>query len=600
MARRVIDGAARPADASAPAPSRTSEQATAGLARGGTGALHAVGGMGHGTVPQRRLLVLLARLKWTLWKRSFRKNVGKLIGTIIGVLYGIGGLVGLTLALGAAALLIDGAAPDAFGLLMRGVGAAVVLVWLLLPLFAFGIDDTLDPRRFATLPRSARELQAGLFAASAISLPSLFTVLGALIATVCEVLWLVSSSGAGAVPLVAALALMLPANLLGIALCLLLPRAILAQSSTRQSSRRGRELGGVIAMIAMIGAIYGVSLLGQVFAEADLDRVAAILGGIVRGLAWTPLAAAFSAPLDIAEGHALVGILRLLIALAAVVLVWLWWRRSIGLALRSALIGDSTSGDAKVAALVPRLAPQSALGASWGRSLRYWRRDARYLAAIAIMPVLALFFLAMGMLAEPQRPFAVIGVVFVSGLSAIAICNEIGFDGPAGWVNLTAGLDSRANLWGRILALATFSVPFAVVAGVLVPLLLGLAPLIPLALLGSLGAMMGAWGVSCLIAVTLPYPTSPPGTNPLRDRSASSANAMIASFAAMIGVWVPQIPAIVLAVVGLVTGSTALQLLAGGVSTACGAMALWMCVRGAARILDRRYVDLFQKVRAFV
>jgi ABC-2 type transport system permease protein len=49
----------------------------------------------HGEISPKALLRLQLGLKWTLWKRSYRKNIGKLIGTIIGVLYALGGLVGL-------------------------------------------------------------------------------------------------------------------------------------------------------------------------------------------------------------------------------------------------------------------------------------------------------------------------------------------------------------------------------------------------------------------------------------------------------------------------------------------------------------------------
>ena len=52
-------------------------------------------GVHHGEVSQKRLIRLQLALKWTLWKRSYRKNIGKLIGTIFGVLYTLGALVGL-------------------------------------------------------------------------------------------------------------------------------------------------------------------------------------------------------------------------------------------------------------------------------------------------------------------------------------------------------------------------------------------------------------------------------------------------------------------------------------------------------------------------
>lgn len=566
----------------------------------GVGTLHAIGGMGAGSVQASALVRILVRLKWTLWKRSFRKNVGKIIGTCFGVVYGVGGLVGAGFALFAAALLIDGAGTDAFGLLVRGLGAALVLGWLLIPIFAFGLDDTLDPRRFATLPRSAKELQPGLFAAAVLSIPAVLTLAGVLLLSVSEVLWMLTSPVPTTAGLVAGIVLLLPANLLGLALCLLLPRAILARSAVRQSSRRGRELGGVLGMVVMIGAIYGISLLAQNITEFSLDVLVRTARVVVEVVAWTPVGAPFAVPVDLAEGQYLTGLARLVIGLVSIVLLWLWWRSSVDKALQSALVGDATSGSTKVTALVPRLARQDALGAVIGRSLRYWRRDARYLASIGIMPLLLLFFTAMGLFSEPQRYVAVAAVVFISAMSSIAICNEIGFDGPAGWVNITAGLKARDNLIGRVIGLAVFAVPFAVIASVTIPLVLGMAWLIPLLLLGSMGAMMSAWGTSCLIAVLLPYPTSPPGTNPLKDKSANSANALISTFGAMLGLWVPQLPAIALAITGLVLGNEVLQLTAGFVAVLCGGLALWLCVRGAARILDRRYVDLFQKVRAFL
>ena len=95
-----------------------------------------------------------------------------------------------------------------------------LIAWLLIPVLAFGVDDTLDPRRFAMFPRSAKELQPGMFAAAALSLPTLLTVVAVGIATVFEVIWLLAF-GAGAVWVALALIVLLPANLAGIALCLL-------------------------------------------------------------------------------------------------------------------------------------------------------------------------------------------------------------------------------------------------------------------------------------------------------------------------------------------------------------------------------------------
>src|SRR5690625_7766080 len=98
-----------------------------------------------------------------------------------------------------------------------------------------------------------------MFAAAAMSLPTLFTVLAVGVATAFEVLWLVVY-GQGPVWIVAALEVLVPANLAAVALCLLLPRAWFAHSASRSSSRSGRELGGIVAMNVRFIALYRFSL----------------------------------------------------------------------------------------------------------------------------------------------------------------------------------------------------------------------------------------------------------------------------------------------------------------------------------------------------
>lgn len=552
---------------------------------------------GHGEIPTRAVIRLLMGLKWTLWKRSYRKNVGKIVGTVIGSLYALGGLVGLTFAfLGTTLWSGEG---ETFPLILRTLGVAAVLVWLLVPLLAFGVDDTLDARAFALLPRRARELQPGLFAAAALSLPSLFTLAAVAVATVFEAIWLLLL-GPGPLWTVLALIALVPANLAGVVLCLLLPRAVFAHQAGRASSRSGRELGGILAMVVFLAVVYAFSVGMQSLGALDLDQLLPTFLVAVDVLAWTPIGAPFAVPMDLAEGAVLVALGRATVTAASIWLVWRWWRRSLDAAMTSALTGDASSGTAKVSALVPRWAPSTALGAVIGRSLRYWRRDTRYLAAISIYPVMFVFFGAMGLVLPESRSFMMIMVVAMGGLTGIAISNEIGFDGPAGWVNITAGASARANLLGRIVAAAVIVLPIVLVLSALVAVVLGMAAHLPVILLGVLGLVLSGWGASVLVGVLLPYPTSPPGTNPMKDKSASSANAMLSMAVTSAAVGVPQIPAIGLAIWGLLGGGPLIELLAGIVAVVIGAVVLVVGLRLGSARLERSYPELFQKVRAFV
>ncbi|WP_062947647.1 hypothetical protein [Brachybacterium sp. sponge] len=551
----------------------------------------------HGEIRGRDLVRLQLKLKWTLWKRSYRKNVGKIIGTSIGALYSLGGLALLVfLFLGTTLWAGEG---ELFPQLVRGLGAVTVLLWFLIPVLAFGIDDTLDPRAFALHPRSAKELQPGMFAAAALSLPSLFTLLALAIATAFELLWLVLfGQGAGWVVL-GSLAL-IPANLAGLALCLLLPRAWFAHSAARASSRKGRELGGIFGFLAMFVAIYAFSLSAQRIEDLDMSWVREQLPLATEVLAWTPLGALFSVPMDLAEGRVLTALLRALIGAATIVLVWLWWRRSIDLSMTSALTGDASSGQAKVSPLVPRFVPAGPFGAVMGKSLRYWRRDTRYLAALGIYPVVIVFFVAMGFMVPEARPMMLGMAVFMCAMTGLSISNEFGFDGPSGWVNIVAGAPARANLLGRIAAMAVLMIPAVVVITVALPLLYGLPELIPMTLLGSLGAMISGWGTSMVVGVLLPYPSSPPGTNPMKDKSASSSNAMLSMAISMVTVFVPMLPPLGLGIWGVIAGNLALITGAGVLAIVIGVVVLMIGLRIATARLDARYPDIFQKVRDHV
>jgi ABC-2 type transport system permease protein len=548
----------------------------------------------HGAIDRRALVRLQLRLKWTLWKRSYRKNVGKIIGTSIGALYALGGLFMMVmLFLGTTLWAGEG---ELFPQIIRGLGAATVLLWFLVPVLAFGVDDTLDPRAFALFPRTAKELQPGLFAAAALSLPSILTLLAIGIATAFELLWLiVFGQGAGWIVL-GALAL-IPANLAGLALCILLPRAWFAHSAARASSRKGRELGGILGFLAMFVAIYALSLSMQRIEDLDMAMVREQLPLATEVLAWTPLGALFSVPMDLAEGRVLTALLRALIGATTIVLVWRWWRRSIDRSLTSALTGDASSGQAKVTPLVPRFVPAGPFGAVMGKALRYWRRDTRYLAALGIYPVIIVFFVAMGFMVPEARPMMLGMAVFMCAMTGLSLSNEIGFDGPAGWVNIVAGAPARANLLGRIAAMGVLMVPAVVVITVALPLLYGLPQLIPMTVLGSLGAMISGWGSSMVVGVLLPYPSSPPGTNPMKDKSASSSNAMLSMGIAMITVFVPMLPPLGLGIWGAIAGNLALITGAGVLALAIGVVVLLVSLRIATVRLDARYPDIFQKVR---
>ena len=90
------------------------------------------------------MVAQILRLKLRLLANSFRRSPWQLLGLVLGLLYGFGTAV---LVVGGLVALrffdVDIAASATIVL-----GAAVLIVYTVLPL-VLGIDDTLDPRKFA-------------------------------------------------------------------------------------------------------------------------------------------------------------------------------------------------------------------------------------------------------------------------------------------------------------------------------------------------------------------------------------------------------------------------------------------------------------------
>jgi ABC-2 type transport system permease protein len=83
----------------------------------------------------------------------------------------------------------------------------------------------------------------------------------------------------------------------------------------------------------------------------------------------------------------------------------------------------------------------------------------------------------------------------------------------------------------------------------------------------------------------------------MKDKSASSSNAMLSMGIAMITVFVPMLPPLGLGIWGAIAGNLALITGAGVLALAIGVVVLLVSLRIATVRLDARYPDIFQKVR---
>lgn len=542
-----------------------------------------------------RLTPLLTKLRWTTQWRQLKKNIPALIGTIFGLLYAAVLLVMLVGLMGTLAVqpLGDGAYPQ----VVRGAGGLVVLLWTLVPVLAFGLDDILSPARFGTFGRRAKELQAPMLIASFASVPVVVTALGLAAFAVTQALHvIVHWADVPAAQAITAIIALAPAAVCTFLLCVLFPRAILSWRGTRQTSRGAREVSGAIALISALAVAYGFSLFSQGLSNADsraFDTLAQVLTTAVTVLAWTPFGAPLSVPMDLFEGQWLRALARILITAGAIAALWLWWRSTLAIAMTEALRGERASHRAKVTALVPRWMPQNQLGAGVGRTLRYFRRDLRYSVSLLMAPMIGVFFLAMSLMSGGPMVYGA-GIV-LAWMAGMTIFNEIGNDGPANWVNITADANPRTLLLSRVLVTGVLIGVIAVIVSIMSLVLQNrpneLAWLIPL----TLGMLAASLGVGAFTAGTFPFPAPKPGSM----KNSSSAAAWLPTLVGMVGMWLPILPSIIMIMIGQVTGQVLLSIGGGVLALVVGAVVLWLGTRLGAASLQRRWPDLAFKVRSF-
>ena len=249
---------------------------------------------------------LFVKLKLRLMTGALRGNGGSVraVGLVLAIL---GGLYVMPIGFGLLASL--------HGRPLAGDITVVVFTvafvgWAVLPLLAFGTDETLDPARLALLPLSRRTTITGLFAAA-------LTGIGPLV-TFVVLLGTVAAAATGP----ASVAVGLLAVALELALCVTGSRALTTAFSGLLRSRRGRDLGivaGALLTFAVVGGNIALqrSLLIGTFGKS--------LGTLARIVRWAPPGMVAHAIGDAARGNYLAALPELAVgAVTVAALLWVW------------------------------------------------------------------------------------------------------------------------------------------------------------------------------------------------------------------------------------------------------------------------------------
>ena len=516
----------------------------------------------------------IVRLKWQLLRNGLRRSTPQRVGLVLAALYGLG-----VLAQGMAALIaLRFALPsDDARIAITIGGSAVTLGWALLPVIAYGIDETLEPARFATFAVPRRQLVLGLLLSSLVSVPAVVT---ATLAFGTVIAWSRSFLAVLVAPLAAVVAVLT---------CVALSRVTSTAFSALSRNRRGKELVSLLVLVIAVGVgAASSSIVKGLKVPGRLAHVADVLG-------WTPLGLAWAAPADIVDGAIGSGLLRLVLALVLLILALLAW----DLLVRNILENPRpTSGGRSASRAASRGSglgwfgwlPATPTGAVAARSITSWRRDPRYLSSVVLMLLLPLGLLVSPLTGGtsawslPMAPAA----GFLLGWSTH---NDIAYDGTAFWGHVATGVSGRADRIGRL-------APTAMAGSVLLPgyatlacALTGRWSLWPVLLGVGLGFLLTGFGVASVMSALKPYPVPGPGENPFGAPPGSSALTVVLQAVAGAAVFVLNLPLLALGV-GSLLGNAWMAWLCLALAAVLGSGALTVGAWWGARIYERRAPEL--------
>jgi ABC-2 type transport system permease protein len=454
--------------------------------------------------------------------------------------------------------------------------------WLIAPIFAFGLDGTLDPATMALYPLRTRSLAVGLLAASATGAWPLANVLGLLGVTIG-----LARGGLGVL-------IALVAVVLQVLFCIALARFVITSMARLLRSRRGRDLA--IFLFVPIFATY--EFLAQVIprAAAEGGLSPASFAGVDKWMRWLPPGLAAHAIYDASYGYLGDAIARLGLLVAVIIVLVLLWVRSLGRALVTA---DTSGGSSRVHNAALPLARYGIRGAVAARYLSYQRRDPASLVYWAMVVVIMVVCSLSTIIGPHKHPAvvvgsAVLGAAFVGAFHA----NPVGQTGPAFVFEATA-------LSGRRELRAYFSAQDIVFGAIAIPLVIGvsfgLGALVRDPSEGVVAAAVGLAGLGAALAMSnifgavLAYPMQKRAGSPMPQQAQGYGGyAFGAMFGTLASVAVAVIPLIIL---GNLTSSVfaAVRLpVLFGCAAAYGFGLAWLGVRAAATAAEGKLPELCQ------
>ena len=510
------------------------------------------------------------RLKLTLLGNSFRRSPWQIAGLVLGIFYGLSTAVFVIAGLVALRSFDVEIARSASVVL----GAVITIVFTALPL-AFGVDDTLDPRRFGLFGIRTTKLSFVLAVGALVSVPAVVVMAIALGQ-------LVTWSRDGLAEFLAILGMVLI-----IVTCILSARISTSLAAFLLSTRRARDLTAIFGIIALIALSPVIVVLANVDWRAHGMEV---LSDIADVVGWTPLAAAWAAPADAATGDPGSAFAKLAIAIAWVLVLVAVWRLLVGLML-----------------VTPERQPHARtyVGLGWfdwfartptgaiaARSITYWFRDARYGTSLAIIPVIPAFMVVtLAIAGIDTHALALLPLPVMCLFLAWSVHNDVALDNTAIWLHMSTSTLGRADRWGRLIPVLVLGLPLIAVGSLVSIWFNGEWELLPSLVGVSTGILLSGLGLSSILSARFPYPAVRPGDSPFAQPQGGATPAGTIQALSLLAIIALSTPALFFAGLGYVYGS-GWNYLSLGVGLGIGLLVLFGGTAIGARMYDRRTSEL--------
>lgn len=390
----------------------------------------------------------------------------------------------------------------------------LALAWILVPLLATGVDDSLDPGRFAPWGIDAKRLMPGLTLAAFTTIPAILFMAVALVMAVSwrgeddqSTVLLVAFAGA----LLTALTWVFSARV-----------ATLWAARLLTTKAAKVVVGAAVAVAGLVVAAAIVRVRTAGLASLLENEIATLLAQLGR----TPIGAGFAAPASIVIGDPRGAVWRLAIVALWALVLHRAWRDSVAHALvhpvargagvvrlRDAILESASRTSPRPGRFAFLFSPVTR--AVLARSARSWRTDPRYIAQLVgavVFPVMiggiALFFAGDSHVWMAALPVA-LAVTIGWGRH-----NDLAYDGSGSWLDIVSGVRGADILLGRLYGVLLWAGPVVIFASVAAAGIVGRWQVFPSVAATALGTLGVALGVASVTSVLMPYRVPAPGESP--------------------------------------------------------------------------------------